>query len=80
MTLNPQLRAYFLRLAADSVKDVNRMRDAEGLTYARKAMIMCGLALNTNGKWEETQLKPELQSIINRHRSIFDNPYSTKTN
>ena len=37
-----------------------------------EAMIICGLALNTNGRWEEKQLKPELQNIISKHRSEFE--------
>lgn len=35
-------------------------------------MIMCGLALNTNGLWEEKQLTPKLQSTIGKHRHHFD--------
>lgn len=35
-----------------------------GISYAWKSMLICGLALNTNGCWEERQLKPELQTII----------------
>lgn len=67
-------KAFFLRLAAASVADVNAQRDENGISYARKAMIICGLALNTNGRWEERQLKPELQNIINKHRALFENP------
>ena len=66
--------AYFLRLAADVVRDVNDQRDENGITYARKAMILCGMSLNTNGIWEIGQLKPELQNIIRKHRAEFDNP------
>ena len=61
-------------MAADAVCDVNAMRDKDGLSYARKAMIMCGMALNTNGLWEVSQLKPSLQNIVRKHRAIFDNP------
>ena len=43
-------KSFFLKLAADAVRDVNRQRDGDGLTYARKAMILRGLALNTNGQ------------------------------
>ena len=69
-------KAFFLRIAAEAVAVINSQRDENGLTYARKAMIMCGMALNTNGKWEETQLKPELQHIINKHHDLFENPDS----
>lgn len=52
--------SFFLQLAARSVREVNMQRDADGLSYTRKAMIMRGLALNTNGSWEVDQLTPEL--------------------
>lgn len=65
-------KTYFLRLAARCVRVVNLQRDADGLSYARKAMIITGLALNTNGIWEKSQLTPELQRIITKHQAIFD--------
>lgn len=64
----------FLKMAADVIRDVNNLRDKDGITYARKAMILCGLSLNVNGHWEEGQLKPELQNIINKHRADFEAP------
>lgn len=33
-------KSYFLRLAAYSVRDVNKQREADRLSYARKAMIL----------------------------------------
>lgn len=68
---NPGKR-FFLKLAAEAVMEVNKQRDAEGITYARKSMILTGMALNTNGLWEEKQLTPELQRIIQKHRDHFD--------
>ena len=65
-------KIYFLKLAADAVRDVNRIRDDEGLTYARKAMIRCGFAKQANGLWEVRQLFPHLQNIIEKHRECFD--------
>ena len=41
---------FFLQLVADSVRGVNLQRDANGLTFARKAMIRCGLALDVTGQ------------------------------
>ena len=67
-------KSIFLRLDVDAVADVNAVRDENGLNYARKAMSSCGMALKTNGKWEEGQLKPELQRIINKNRDLFENP------
>jgi DDE superfamily endonuclease len=50
--LNPG-KEFFLRLAADAVRDVNELRDENGLTYSRKAMIRCGLAQDVTGVWHE---------------------------
>jgi hypothetical protein len=65
-------KLFFLKLAAESVRKVNSQRDENGLTYARKAMIRCGLALDVSGEWRIGQLKPELQNIIHKHREYFD--------
>ena len=67
-------KSFFLRLAADSVSDVIKQRDQHGIFYARKAMILCRMALNTNGRWEVGQLKLVLQNIVMKHRAEFDNP------
>lgn len=63
---------FCLQFAA--VNDFNRQRDENGISYARNAMILCGMALNTNGKWGEEQFQRELQNIINKYRSEFENP------
>ena len=68
--LNPG-KHFFLKLAAESVREVNKMRDTNGLTYAHKAMIRCGLSLNINGIWEISQLFPHLQEIIKENLDHF---------
>ena len=35
-------------------------------------MIRCSLGLDLDGEWQESQLFPELQIIINNHRAQFD--------
>lgn len=65
-------KTYFLKLAAKCVRQVNQQRDEDGLTYARKAMIITGMALNTNGLWEVSQLTPDLQRIVRKHASVFE--------
>ena len=65
-------KSFFLKLAADSVRDVNRQTDVNGMNFARKAMIRCGLSLNVSGEWEEKQLFPHLQNIIKEHREYFE--------
>ncbi len=41
------------------------------MSFARKAMMQCGLRLK-NGAWKISQLKPELHGIIRENRSHFD--------
>ena len=47
---------FYLGFAAGAVRDVNAMRDEEGICYTRKSMIRTGMALNINGQWEDRQL------------------------
>lgn len=54
------------------MRDVNVQRDYQGLTYARKAMIMTSMAFNTNGLWEEGHVSARFQGIIKKHRNHFD--------
>jgi len=63
---------FFLSLAAKAVREVNGVRDTHGLTYARKAMIRCGLSLGTDGNWSTQQLFPHLQEIVKKYPSHFD--------
>ena len=44
-------KSFFLKLAADAIRDVNLQRDENSLTYARKAMISCGLSRDFTGVW-----------------------------
>jgi hypothetical protein len=36
---------FFLTLAAESMREFNKLRDKNGITYARKSMRRCGLSL-----------------------------------
>lgn len=65
-------KQFFLRLAADSVRAVNAQRDANRLTYARKAMIRTGLSLDVDGVWRVEQLYPELQQIVEKYHEEFN--------
>jgi hypothetical protein len=55
-----------------AVQPVNAMRDANGIGYARKAMIRCGLWLDVTGRWHVPQLSVELQQIVGKHRPHFE--------
>jgi hypothetical protein len=63
---------FFLKLAAESVREVNKLRDKNRITYARKSMIRCGLSLDLKGVWCVKQLFPELQRIVKEYPSHFD--------
>ena len=56
---------------ADAIQDVNRLVDSNNLSYVRKSMIRCGLALGIDGTWSVNQLFPHLQEIIEKHFSYF---------
>jgi len=62
---------FFLQLAVDSVEDVNREVDSDNMSYAKKAMIRCGLALRLDGSWSVEQLFLHLQEIIAKHLQYF---------
>lgn len=49
-------KKFFLRLEADSVREINCMADKDGVSYALKSMIRAGMSLNRNGRWEEGHL------------------------
>ena len=63
-----------MQLAVDSVEDVNSQVCTNGISFARKAMIQCGLALDIDGTWRINQLFPHLQEIIAMHQQYFDGP------
>lgn len=69
--VNPGKR-FFLKLAADSVREVNCMKDRNGESYARKAMVMTGMSLGYDGVWSEGQLTQDLQGIIAKYRNHFE--------
>lgn len=68
---NPGKR-FYLKLAADVIKEVDNERDKNGVSFTRKAMIGCGMALNLNGVWEVRQLFPHLQEIVRKYKDNFD--------
>ena len=67
---NPGKR-FFLQLVVDAIQVVNRLVDSDNLSYARKSMIRCGLALGIDGTWSVNQLFPHLQEIIGKHFPYF---------
>jgi hypothetical protein len=66
---NPGKR-FFLELARDSVREANQCIDSNGLNFARKAMIRCGLSLDVDGKGKKEQLFAHLQNLIAKYNII----------
>jgi hypothetical protein len=58
-------------LAADSVKDVNQEIDCDNISYSRKTMICCGIALALDGIWSMVQLFHHLQEIVAKYDQYF---------
>ncbi|KAJ3294944.1 hypothetical protein HDU79_010141, partial [Rhizoclosmatium sp. JEL0117] len=69
--LNNLGKPFFLKTAAKAVLDANKATDLNGMNYARKSMIRCGLSLD-NGNWMEEMLSKPFQEIINKFRKNFD--------
>lgn len=63
---------FFLKLGAGSVQDVNELLTSSATCHARKVMIANGLALHDNGRWDISQLRPELQDIVTRNLEHFN--------
>lgn len=76
MLRNPG-KSYYLRLAAECVQEVNDMKDSSGMSLCRKAMIKCGLSLPLDGIWKKEQLRPDLQTIINKYPQEFSDGATT---
>lgn len=51
---------------------MNNQHDQNGISYARRAMIMKLLSLNLNGSWSEGKLTDELQSLFAQLRNNFE--------
>lgn len=62
---------FFLKLAADSIRDVNSHLNKAFQPYARRAMIIKGLYFGVYGAWSETHLIVYLQTIVSQYRNFF---------
>lgn len=64
-------KTFLLKLAAEAVRRVNAQRTKSGISFARKAMIRCGLSLDITGEWHVKQLSVELQQIVEKYKNHF---------
>ncbi|KAG3233961.1 hypothetical protein PI124_g20980 [Phytophthora idaei] len=62
----------FWALASRCIRAISKKRDKDGVLYPRKAMIQCGLSLELDGLWQESQLSEHLQAIVQKYRDDFD--------
>jgi hypothetical protein len=62
---------FFLQLAANSIENVNQKVDCNNISYFKKVMIHCGMALALNETWSLAQLFPHLQEIVAKHDQYF---------
>jgi hypothetical protein len=58
-------------LAADSIENINQEVDCDNISYSRKAMIRCSMALVLDGTWSVAQLFPHFQEIVVKHDQYF---------
>jgi hypothetical protein len=65
------ISVFFYKLVVDSIEDVNQEVDCDNISYSRKAMIRCGMALALDGTWSVAQLFPHLQEIVAKHDQYF---------
>ena len=69
--LSIYVRGFFLQLETIAIEDVNRFVDSDNMSYAKKARIRCGLALEVNDTLTTNQLFFLLQKIIAKYQPIF---------
>ena len=68
---NPGKR-FFLELAAEVTREINTRRDDSGMSLAQKAMVRCGLGVDSSGQWTKSMLFPHLSAIIDAYPAQFD--------
>lgn len=66
-------KKFFLSLAAQVAKKFNEKVNNDSY----KAMKICGLNTDDDGKWKKTQLRKELQEIIQNYQSDFNRGYES---
>ena len=64
-------KRFFLQLGANAIEDVNILVDSDNVSYTKKAMTKCNLALEIDGTWTTNQLFPHFQKIITKHHDYF---------
>jgi hypothetical protein len=71
-------KSFILQLLSKVLTELNEKKDKNGMSWAQKAMVGCGLGLNRDGKWTTEMLFPKLRLVIEKYPDYFNllkNPY-----
>ena len=68
-------KKFFLETAAECVRLVNLERDKNGINWAKKSMILCGLDIGPCGYWKVEQLGRDLGDIVTEFEEDFNKGY-----
>lgn len=63
-------RYFPLNRVNQVIRNVNSIRNPNGLRYSRKTIICTGISLGVDGNCGEDQLSEEIKAIISKHKSI----------
>lgn len=75
---NPGKR-FFLETAAKCIRLVNAEEDENGMNWANKSMLLCGLDVGSDGVWKVEQLSKSLQDVVARFGEEFAKGYQEAT-
>ncbi len=64
-------KTFFSRLAPDAIREFNMVRDKYCVSFARKAMLQCGLGLK-KGVWKNFAIEAGASRNNSQDRSHFD--------
>eukprot|EP00644_Phytophthora_capsici_P015214 jgi/Phyca11/40919/gw1.98.86.1 len=68
-------KKFFLETAAECIRLVNAEIDKDGVNWAKKTMLLCGLDVGKDGKWCVEQLSKPLREIVERFPADFEKSY-----
>jgi hypothetical protein len=71
-------KSFILQLLSKVLTELNEKKDKNGMSWAQKAMVGCGLGLDRDGKWTTEMLFPKLRLVIEKYPDYFNllkNPY-----
>lgn len=64
-------KTFYLNISASVIREVRNQKYKDGLSYIRKDMIVFGVALSINGKWEVCKFLRLLQKIVKKYPENF---------